>query len=373
MTTATVDLGKANAPVAAPADKPVPGRISSFYRNNRWWILRIAGLPLQMAAFAVLIFLLMRVAPGDPVLAAAGGNPDAETYARVKTSLGLDGSLWQQFTTYATSLLQGDLGSSIVSGRTVWSELEVRFPATLGLILVGSLCTVLFALIGSYLVVLHPRNPVSMALRLYARTAGAIPDYVIGVMGILLFYATLSWLPAPLGPLDSNVPLPNPITGFVLVDAFLSGDPATMRSATVHMILPIGVLVLSSAAVLMKILVAGLDEGIDAAPTRFRVSSGAPRHSVLASLYRRALPPALTIFGSMFGALLGGAVIIEQLFNFAGMGSYSVDAISSQDFPVQQGFFLVMAFLTLVVFLIVDVVNMILDPRRRPGKKVDVA
>jgi ABC-type dipeptide/oligopeptide/nickel transport system permease component len=132
-------------------------------------------------------------------------------------------------------------------------------------------------------------------------------------------------------------------------------------------VLPIAVLVVAQSALLTKVLVSGLREATTAAPTRFRIASGAPRRTVVLSMYRRAAPPAVTIVGQMTGNLVGGAVIIEALFGLGGMGQYAVDAINSKDIVAIQGFLIVISVLTLLVFLLIDVATMALDCRRRPG------
>ena len=117
----------------------------------------------------------------------------------------------------------------------------------------------------------------------------------------------------------------------------------------------------------MKLLISGLEEAVDAPATRFRIASGAPRRVVMLRLYRRALPATVTMLGTLFGYLLGSAVIIESLFGFTGMGQYMVEAVNAKDFVAMQGFLLAVAVISLTVFLIVDLVNMSLDPRRKPG------
>lgn len=342
-----------------------------FARKQRWWAGRVAVLPVHVAVFALVVFFLVRAIPGDPVLSVTGGQITPEIYERVKHSLGLDGSMLEQLGAYFSSLVRFDLGSSMLSGRSVASELGTRFPATLELALMGLLGVTLSSLAGSYLAVMYPTRLVPRVIRAYARTAGAIPEFCVGIAGIVVFYAWLRWSPAPVGRIDPSLTQPESVTGLPFFDSVLSGDWQVVRSMAAHLVLPILVMVVAQSAVLLKLLISGLEEAVDAAPTRFRIASGASRRVVLLSMLRRSLPPAVTMLGILFGYLLGGAVILESLFGFSGMGQYMVEAVNTKDLVVMQGFLLATAVISLTVFLLVDLVNMLLDPRRKPGVRVE--
>jgi len=215
--------------------------------------------------------------------------------------------------------------------------------------------------------VFRPRNPLARVLSVYARTAGAVPEFVWGVAFIFIFYATLHIAPAPLGRVSGRMRMPETVTGFPLLDALLAGNTTVATSMVEHLVLPVAVLTIAQSALLTKVLVSGLQESTTAPPTRFRIASGAPRSAVVLSMYRRAAPPAVTIIGQMTGNLVGGAVILEALFGLGGMGQYAVDAINSKDIVAIQGFLIVISALTLLVFLLLDIATMALDCRRRPG------
>jgi ABC-type dipeptide/oligopeptide/nickel transport system permease component len=341
--------------------------VITLLKRQRWWITRVVALPFHLLVFTILTFFLLRSVPGDPVLQLLGQNATPQAYTKLQKSLGLNGSLWSQLVHYLDNVAHFNLGDSLISGRPVLSELGDRVPATVELALMGLIGTIIFSLIASYVVVLHPRNVVSRLLKAYAQAAGALPEYVLAIAALFLFYTTLHWAPAPVGRLSTSLSSPEKITGLPWLDTVLQGDWAATASMTAHLFLPIAVLVFAQSAIMIKILTSGLEEALDAAPTRFRVASGASRLAVMASIYRRAAPSAVTMSGILFGYLLGGAVIVETLFGFSGMGSYAVNAVNSADFTAMQGFLLVVAGLSLVVFLIVDLLNMVIDPRRRPG------
>jgi ABC-type dipeptide/oligopeptide/nickel transport system permease component len=348
-------------------------RLRGFAARQRWWVGRIAVLPIHMLLFAFVVFFLVRSIPGDPVISVTGGQITPAVYASVKHALGLDGSMLQQLGSYFKSVITLDLGNSMLSGRSVISELIVRFPATLELALMGLIAVLIVSLIGAYLVVMYPTSVLSRALRAYARTAGAIPEFCVGIALIFVFYAVLHWAPAPLGRVSPELSEPTRVTGMPFLDSVLTGNWADVRSMAGHLVLPITVEVVAQSAVLLRLLVSGLEEAVDAPPTRFRIASGAPRSLVVLSVYRRALPAMVTMLGTLFGYLLGGAVILESLFGFTGMGQYMVDAVNSKDLVAMQGFLLAVAAISLVVFLAVDLVNMVLDPRRKPGVQIEEA
>ena len=339
--------------------------------RHRWWLMRIAALPVQLLVFAVLIFVLVRSLPGDPIIMITGGQFRPEDYVIIQKSMGLDGTLSDQFRRYILHLLQLDLGNSIISGRPIIDDLILKLPATFELAIMALIGTLLLTFGASYVIVLHPANWLSRILRAYARTAGAVPEFALGVVAIFVFYATLRWAPAPLGRLSPFVDMPLAITHMPFIDALLNGDVAIIGSMLAHLVLPIGVMVLAHSPGLLKLLIADLEAGLDSAPTRFRIASGARHRDVVLSLYRRALPPTVTMIGNMFGHLLGGAITIETLFGLDGLGRFALEALMSADLTVMQSLVLVVAAISLLVYLLVDLVNMMLDPRRRPGTQVE--
>jgi ABC-type dipeptide/oligopeptide/nickel transport system permease component len=336
-------------------------------QRNRWWITRVLVLPVHILVFTVLSFIMVRSMPGDPVLNLLGQNYTPEGYAELQAQLGLDGSVWQQFQGYLGQLLTLDLGNSIATGRPVLTELSERLPQTLELAGLGLFFAVVCSTVAALFAVLRPTNWFAHAVRVYARTAGALPEYVVAIAALFLCYAVLHVVPAPVGRIAPDLPAPTTVTGFPLLDTVLQGYWQATISMLGHLVLPVVVMVVAHSALLTRMLLAGLDEAVDNPQTRFRIASGAKRSAVVVSMLRRAAPPAVTTTGTLFGYLLGGAVVIESLFGLSGLGGYAVDAVSSSDVMAMQGFLLVIATLSLLVFLAVDLVNMSVDPRRRPG------
>lgn len=338
-----------------------------WIRGQRWWLGRIAVLPLHLLVFVIFSFVLVRAMPADPARSMLGQNFTEEGYLEMKHELGLDGSIWSQLGSYLNDLLHLDLGRSLFTNRTVTSELAVRLPATIEIALLALVGAVVFGLLISYFGAMYPSRWVGRLCRGYGAIAGAVPEYVLAVGCIFVFYTVLHVVPAPIGRLSAGIATPPQVTGFPLLDSLLAGNFAAFWDMSLHLALPAFVMAISQAALLVKLLVEGLDEAFGAGPTKFRVSTGASRRTVLLSAYRRAAPAAVTMTGIMFGNVLGGTVIMESLFGLNGLGLYSVDAVTTGDFVALQGFLLVVAAVSILVFLLLDLLNMVLDPRKRAG------
>jgi ABC-type dipeptide/oligopeptide/nickel transport system permease component len=343
--------------------------VIAFLGRQRWWLGRIAVLPLHMLGFALVVFVLVRLIPGDPVAQLLGGqNASPEMIESARASLGLSGSIVEQLRDYLGNLVTLDFGRSMLTGVPVWQEMTRRLFETIEIAVLAMVGSTALTLVAGFMVVLRPKNPISRLLVPYARTAGAIPDFVLGVAGIFVFYTVLHVLPAPVGRYDPLLNAPPKITGFPILDTLLTGDTTLLVSMANHLALPLVVLVLAYTPLLLKLFIRALEDAVDAPPTRFRIASGASRRALMLSITRRAAPAAVAMLGTLFGFMLGGAVVVEQLFSMPGMGQFGVQAVNTSDRVSLQGFLLLVAAVSLVVFLLVDIVNMLLDPRRRPGR-----
>jgi ABC-type dipeptide/oligopeptide/nickel transport system permease component len=337
-------------------------------RGQRWWFTRVLALPVHLFFFAAVVFFLVRMIPGDPVAVLTGGqNVSVAKTEQIRASLGLTGSLLSQFVHYLHNVVTLNFGNSMMNGLSVWGELSQRLPETIELAVIAMVIATVLTLVMGLVAVLKPRSILAKILVPYARTAGAIPDFVLGVLGIFLFYTTVHLLPAPDGIYAPTLNPDPKVTGFPLLDALFAGDSVMFGSICAHLVLPVAVLVVANTPLLLKIFLRALEEAVDAAPTRFRIAAGASRKIVLLSVARRAAPSAVAMMGTLFGFMLGGVVVVEQLFAMPGLGLYGVDAVNSSDRTALEGFLILVATISLVVFLIVDLVNMTLDPRRRPG------
>lgn len=333
-----------------------------------WWIRRIIAFPVHVIGFALGVFFLVRILPGDPVLSATGGQPlTDEQYAQVQENLGYSGSLLDQLGRFFVSLGQLDLGRSVQNSQPVGELIAIRLPLTLQLALIALMCTVVLTVIIALLVALFPRNLVAHILNGYARTAGAIPDFVIGLASISVLYVILRVIPAPLGNISHRIQEPDTITGAPLIDALLQGNFEAFGSLLQYLMTPVLVLTIAYTPILARVLIESMTRELSAPATLFRVATGAPRGAVIRSALRRAFPPVMPVLATIFGFMIGGALVVEQLFSMTGMGTLAVNAVKTADITILQGFLLVVGVLSLFIYLITDLITMLLDARRRPG------
>lgn len=346
--------------------------MKTFLTRNRWWMTRTLVLPLHIAVFATVSFFLVRLVPGDPVMARidTSGGFTQEDYDAAAASMGLAGTVWDQLGVFWSQLIRLDLGVSPITGRPIWEEIMTRLPSTMELVALGLIGSIILALILAFVTMLTSSPRLHAVLRFYGRLAGAVPDFAVAILGLVVLYTALRVVPAPIGRLAPGTTLPV-VTGFPILDTIIVGDWTALASIAAHYALPLGVIILVHTPSLWKQLNLGVEEQVSAPSTLFKIASGATRASVYRSVLRRASASSIVMLGAMFGGLIGGVVVIEQLFGFGGVGQFAIDSVSQLDFLGLQGFLVVIAGLCLIVFFLVDIVNMLLDPRRRPGARVD--
>ncbi|GAA4675669.1 ABC transporter permease [Frondihabitans cladoniiphilus] len=346
--------------------------MKKYLGRNRWWLVRTGWLPIHIAFFATVAFFLVRLVPGDPVLArldTSGGYTKAEYNAAAK-SIGLDGSIWHQLGLFWSKLIQGNLGVSPVTGRPVWTELISRLPSTVELVTLGLVGSIVLSLALAMLQLRSSSPTVHKVLRGYGRIAGAVPDFAVAILGLVVLYTVLRVIPAPIGRVTPGIPT-RTLTGFPLLDDVLTASWPALGSTLAHYALPVLVIIVVHTPNVWKQLTLGLQEQAPAPSTLFKIASGATRPAIYRSVLRRASASAVVMLGALFGGLIGGVVVLEQIFGFGGLGQFAINSVDNLDFLGLQGFLIVIAGIALIVYFLVDIVNMLLDPRRRPGVRVD--
>jgi len=323
----------------------------------------------QVVGISLVTFVIVRLLPSNPAYALAGPAATQETINTIEKRLGLNEPIWTQYGKYIRDLVQGNFGNSFVSGRPVLSDIGDRLPATLELLALGLL---LAFLIGVPLGVLgalgRGRRIAGRASLGYGLLAGAIPDFWLGLILVYAFYTKLNIVPAPLGQLGTDVRAPRNITGAVALDSLLTGNWAALQSALGHLVLPLATLVFVYMAPIVKYTRSSIEDVYYGSEfiEQYR-ANGLSHRAILVRALRNGLPPVITIVGVLFGFLLGGLVLIEQVFAWGGFGQYAVQAITNSDFSAVEGFVVVAAMFNLFVYLIVDLLYFIVDPRLRAG------
>lgn len=299
------------------------------------FILRRLGAVVPvLLAVSVLVFLMSHLTPGDPATIMLGENASAADVERLRHQLGLDRPLPVQYGRYLAGVLHGDLGQSIRSGRPVALEIWDRFPPTLQLTLAAMVIAAVTGILLGALAATS-RTGAADALLMGTSLLGiSMPSFWLGLLLILFFGLLLHWLP---------------IAG--------EGDWRAL-------VLPAVTLGAQAAAVLARLTRASL---LDVLPSDFvrtaRAKGLAGTRVLFRHALRNALIPVVTVMGLQFGALLGGAVIVESVFARSGLGRFAVAAVQSRDFPVIQGIVLFAAAVYALVNLSVDVAYLALDPR----------
>jgi ABC-type dipeptide/oligopeptide/nickel transport system permease component len=301
----------------------------------------------------IIVFLAVRLVPGDPATVYLGPEGSAADRERITSLLGLDRPLPIQFALYAYRAVQGDFGRSIFLRTEVTRLIRTTFPATLELALLALLLTALVATPLGILAAVRANTPIDFVATVIALLGVSMPIFWFGVLAILLFSLHLGWLPSfGRGP--------------GLFPAFASGDPRLLFEALRYAALPSVTLAVTSIALVARLVRSSMLEvlGLDYVRTA-RAKGLHPRHVVVKHAFRNALLPVVTVFGLQFGTLLGGAVVTEVVFAWPGLGRLIVNAVSQRDFPVIQGSVIFVAVLISVVNLLVDLSYAVINPKVR--------
>lgn len=340
--------------------------VNTWERFPRPLRIIISRLPLvipQMLGVVLVTFMLVRLLPGDPALLMLGNMATPETIAELHQKLGLDKSIWQQFAIYIGNVAHGDLGVSLFTSNPVTVDLFERAPATLELITYSMICTIILGVTLAVVAVVSRGGVVDIFSRIYGLAAGAIPDFWVGLLLIFFFFYVFGIAAPPFGRIDAMLNAPPAVTGFYTIDSLLAGDFSAFLSSVGRLILPVATLTIVNAGALMKMAKTTFADIYRSEFIRHQRASGLPESVIIKSALRNSLPPVITMVGFLFSFLLGAAVLVETIFSWGGLGQYAVQAVINSDYPALQGFVLVAAAFILIVFLVVDILYELADPR----------
>ncbi len=325
----------------------------------------MALLVPQMFGVTLVTFLLVRLLPGDPALLLLGNlaTPDAITALRHK--LGLDAGLTEQFGRYVVAILHGDLGISPFTSNPVATDLLQRAPATLELIFYAMVLTLLVGVTVAVISVVRSGGVADLISTIYGLAAGAIPDFWVGLLLIFFLFHMLGWAPAPFGRVDAMLDPPATITGFYTIDSLLTGNWAALASAASHLVLPVLTIAIVNAGAVMKMTRTVFAQAYRSEYIAHARACGLPEWQITLCALRNSLGPIISLVGFLVGFLLGAAVLVETLFAWGGLGQYAVQAVINSDYAALQGFVLVASAFILLVYLLVDILYELADPRIR--------
>lgn len=331
----------------------------------RFLLQRLATLIPTLIGITLVAFGLIRLVPGDPVEVMMGERRlDPEQHAEMLHRLGLDQPLHVQYLDYVGRLLHGDLGQSLISREAVSKDFVALFPATVELSLAALILAVSLGLVLGVSAALKRGSLLDQGVMGVATVGYSMPVFWWGLILIMFFSVQLGWTPVS-GRIGIEYD-PERVTGFMLIDAWLSGEEGAFKSALMHLILPALVLGTATTAVIARMTRSSMLEVLREDYIRTARAKGLSPARVLAvHALRNALIPVLTVVGLQTGSLLAGAVLTETIFSWPGIGKWLIDAIARRDYPVVQAGILVTALTFIAVNLLVDLLNSWANPRLR--------
>ncbi|GEB32987.1 MULTISPECIES: ABC transporter permease [Brevibacillus] len=301
---------------------------------RRYVVKRLISLLGTLLGVSVLIFLMVHLIPGDPATQILGQFATPEAISQMRTALGLDQPLWQQYVGFLGRLLTGDLGTSLFTGESVWEQIVTRFPITLQLAIFSVLIAAIFGILLGTIAAVKQNTLVDRFVVLLSLVGISAPGFWIALFLIWIFAYKLALFP---------------ISGYEGVHSLL---------------LPAITLGMAEAGMIARMTRASMLEVIKQDYMRTAEAKGA---SLVSLIFSHGLPnaiiPVVTMIGLQFGSLMAGAVVVETVFSLQGIGSLAIEAISKRDMPTVQGMVFFMALIFALTNLIVDLIYSRIDPR----------
>ncbi len=327
-------------------------------------VARLIRLPVVLWAAATLTFLVLHIIPGDAasVIAAQGTTP--QQIALLRHQWGLDQPLHSQYLQFLGRLIHGDLGASFASGSPTIGLLAQRVPATVELAVCALIISAILGILGGVVSAANRGRPLDYLSRLLSVTAFSIPWFWLALMLIAIFSVKLGWLPAS-GRQDLRIQETS-VTNFLILDSIVTHNWPAFWDGLRHLVLPAAALGLASAGFVARITRASMLDTLREEFIKTARGKGLrERLIILRHALRPALIPVITLLGVQFGSLLGGAVIVETVFSWPGVGTLLLSSIYQRDYAVVQAAVIFVAGVYVVVNTLTDVLYAYVDPRLR--------
>ncbi len=328
-------------------------------------VRRLLALVPILIGVTMVAFLVSRGLPGDPARLYAGMQASDFEVQAIRESLGLNKPLYHQYWIYMQGLIQGDLGFSLRTGFPVAEDIRNRLPATVEMVIFALAFALAVALPLGVWAAVRRGKLIDRFSRFISTLGVAIPDFWAALILVMIFFVFLGWAPPPVGRLDLGASPPDG-TGFYLIDSLVRGEWGTFRDALGHIILPMISLGFPAIAPITRLTRNATLSVLQSDYIAFGRASGlrgAPLY--LKYVLRNSLPGAITMTGLISGYMIGGAVLIERVFSWPGVGLYAYNSLERTDHAAIQGVVLLSAITYLLVFLAVDLLQSIVDPRVR--------
>src|SRR5919202_2271517 len=331
----------------------------------RTYILRriVQTVPVLLGV-ATVVFLALRLIPGDPAIALAGEKASAEQVEHLREELGLNRPLPLQYVDFMTHMFTLQLGRSIRTVGSVTAELATNFAPTIELSVAALFVALVVGLPAGIIAAIRRRTAVEYATMLFSLVGISMPVFWIGLMLIYWLGARGGWFPLS-GTVSNTIDIPT-VTHFYTLDSLLTGDPGAFADVLWHLVLPAITLSTITMAIVSRMSRSSMLEVLSSDYLTTARAKGLRDHAVvLRHALKNALIPVVTVIGLQLGALLSGAVLTETVFGRVGVGRYIVTGITSRDYPVVQGTVLLIAMFVVLINLVTDVLYAALDPRIR--------
>jgi peptide/nickel transport system permease protein len=329
-------------------------------------LTRLALVVPMVLILLTFVFLLMRVAPGDPISAALGGHVPQSVIDEITKKLGFDEPLWKQYLQYLGNIFRGDFGTTITDQRPVSDIILVNGAATLELTFFAMIVAIVVGVLVGLVAGRFRDTPLDVGGRLFGIVIYAMPVFFIGLMAQLFFGSYLGWLPTSGRASPITQATLQTHTNLFVIDSIYDRNWSALKDVLLHLILPAVTLGLVTAGVFIRLIRVNVirtlkDDYIEAA----RARGIKERDVVYRHAFKNALVPVITVIGLTLAGLLGGAVLTETTFNWPGIGHSLVLYLENRDYAAVQGIIVVFGLVVVFVSLVIDFINAFIDPRIR--------
>jgi peptide/nickel transport system permease protein len=339
------------------------------------YFLRRLGLGVLVILGTLLVtFVVSQVVPGDPIRLYLGSRASPQRIEEVRHQLGFDRPIPVQFGNYVLRTLQGDLGQSFRTKRPIIDDIKIRLPATMELVVFSTLLALIIGVPVGVLAAAQRGKFFDQISRVVTVGGVSLPTFWLALLLQLIFFLYLGWLPLG-GRISQEVLLKHPIentTGFYLIDAAVTGNWIAWKDAVIHMILPVFVLATYPISLVVRMTRASMIDVLsDTYITAARAAGLSEREVLFKLALKNSIVPTLTVMGLLFAYSITGAVLVEIVFTWPGMGDYMADAILSSDVYVLFGVTIIITLMYIFINLVVDLIQAAIDPRVRLGERGD--
>jgi len=325
-------------------------------------VRRLGGAIPVLLVLALVVFILRQIAPIDQVASVVGENASPEVYAQARQDLGLNDPLPQQYLRYVSHTARGDLGRSTLSQRPISKDLGTFLPATLELVAVTFFLILALGVLLGMATAQHWRG--SGFLRVGMVFGGSVPTFLLALLGMLLFYRRLGWLPATGRTSIRDAPR-NP-TGLLTVDGLLAGRFDVVLDALKHLVLPAACMAIRPAVSVGRVLRSSLQHTLRSDHIRTaRVKGLGEKRILIKHALRNSSAPVLVLWGLELASLFGSTIVVESIFAFPGLGLFTTQAIARGDFNTIAAVTMVLGLLYVLANTFVDLLQVLADPRVR--------